>query len=78
MTAAAVKKLQALPGGLTPENIVAQPEATIAEAIYPVGFWRRKAGYLQRTAAVLLEQHQVLLPVLEQHQELLVLSLPFR
>lgn len=57
MTSAAVRKLQALPGGLTPQNMCDTDEAVIGQAIFPVGFWRKKAVYLQRTSAMLLEQH---------------------
>ncbi len=48
MTAAAVMRLRK--HGLTIDNIIASSEETIAQLIHPVGFWRKKAVYLKKTA----------------------------
>eukprot|EP00045_Choanoeca_perplexa_P004950 m.42003 g.42003 ORF g.42003 m.42003 type:complete len:286 (+) comp12847_c0_seq1:82-939(+) len=61
-TAAATRRLQALPGGLTPRNIIKLPEATIAETIQGVGFWRRKATYLKVTSQALVDNHDGCVP----------------
>ncbi|GJE88087.1 endonuclease III [Phanerochaete sordida] len=51
VTDAAVAKLRAAVGGtLTVEAILAADEATIAESIAKVGFWRRKTQYIKQTA----------------------------
>lgn len=41
----------------TPESLANLDEKTIADAIYPAGFYRTKAGQLKRIAAVLLAEH---------------------
>ena len=40
-----------------PEGMLALSEATIAKLIYPVGFYRRKAGQLREASRLLLERH---------------------
>jgi endonuclease-3 len=57
MTSAAVKKLQALEGGLTPQNVCKLEESVIGQAIFPVGFWRKKAVFLKKAAAILVEKY---------------------
>jgi endonuclease-3 len=56
-TAAAVRRLQALPGGLTPHNIQQLPAATLQATLLGVGFYRRKTAYLQDTSKILLEKY---------------------
>jgi endonuclease-3 len=46
-----------LRGGLTPDAVLAVPEAELAELLRGVGFHKRKASYLQRSAALLLAHH---------------------
>lgn len=41
----------------TPERMVATAEEEIARAIYPVGFYRRKAETLREVSALLLDRH---------------------
>ena len=72
MTAAAVKRLQAL--GLTTANVLLISDEILEKAIYPVGFWRKKViihlhcsrltqfslcqtQYLKKVAAILEEQY---------------------
>ncbi|KAJ1310519.1 hypothetical protein OPQ81_007250 [Rhizoctonia solani] len=58
VTTAAVENLrQVLPGGLTVDSILAADQSTIADAIKKVGFWRRKAEYIQGAAKILREKH---------------------
>merc|ERR1711871_1180245 len=54
---AAVRKLQAMPGGLTPESILAMKESVLAKELVPVGFYSRKASYLQRTCRILIDKY---------------------
>ncbi|EDQ92333.1 uncharacterized protein MONBRDRAFT_2386, partial [Monosiga brevicollis MX1] len=57
MTAAATRRLQALPGGLTPKSMASMEPEAIAQVIYGVGFWRRKGEYIHKTAKILLAEH---------------------
>ncbi len=41
----------------TPAAIASLPETEIARLIYPVGFYRTKAGNLRRTCGILVEQY---------------------
>ncbi len=41
----------------TPERMLRLREATIAELIYPAGFYRRKAGQIRAISRLLLERH---------------------
>jgi len=54
VTLEAGKRLFAL--AQTPEAMLQLPEERIAEAIYPVGFWRRKAASVQEVSRQLLER----------------------
>ncbi|OXC68949.1 hypothetical protein AYX13_02560 [Cryptococcus neoformans] len=57
VTSAAVTALHSsLPGGLSAASLAAAPLETIQECINKVGFWRRKAEYIQEAAKTLLEQ----------------------
>lgn len=57
VTSAAVTSLHtSLPGGLTAASLATAPLETIQECINKVGFWRRKAEYIQEAAKALLEQ----------------------
>lgn len=57
MTAAAVRRLQAeLPGGLTVEAVRRADEAELEEIIKGVGFHRKKAVFLKKTAEMLHEK----------------------
>jgi endonuclease-3 len=51
----AAKRLFALADG--PETMLALPEETIAEAIYPVGFYRVKAARIREVCGLLVERH---------------------
>jgi len=55
VTFAAMQRLKQ--HGLTCSNINETEEAEIARLIHPVGFWKRKASYIKRTAAILAEQY---------------------
>lgn len=59
VTHACVARLRAsLPGGLTPDGLLSvQQDYLGRELIKPVGFWARKANYLQRTAQILKDQY---------------------
>jgi endonuclease III len=57
-TAAAVKRLQDLPEGLTIDSILKTPEKDLAQVLRGVGFHNRKAIYLRETAAILKEKYQ--------------------
>lgn len=54
VTAAAMQRLQPLP--LTVQGILATEEARLAELICPVGFYRRKAAHIRKTAAIINER----------------------
>jgi hypothetical protein len=43
--------------GLTIENVISTPEEEIAKLIHPVGFWRKKAGYIKRVSQILLDEY---------------------
>lgn len=57
MTAAAVKRLQAEPEGLTPQAIVDMALPRLVELLRGVGFYRRKAEHLQAASHLLLQRH---------------------
>ncbi len=55
VTSQAVKNLHMnIPGGLTAETLAASPMEVIHTSINKVGFWRRKAEYIQEAARELL------------------------
>ncbi|WVO17159.1 hypothetical protein L204_104851 [Cryptococcus depauperatus] len=57
VTSAAVSSLHdTIPGGLTAESLAVAPLEMVQECINKVGFWRRKAEYIQVAAHKLLEQ----------------------
>lgn len=56
----------------TPAALAALPEAEIASAIYPAGFYRTKAGQLKRIAGILLDDHEGDVPA----DEATLLALP--
>jgi len=73
VTHACVARLRAtLPGGLCPEGLLAVSQQYLGrELIKPVGFWSRKASYLQRTAQMLIDKHDGdIPPTLDQLLEL--------
>ena len=43
--------------GLTPEHIVQSTEEELQDLIKPVGFYKRKAGYLKRATEILMEKY---------------------
>ncbi len=53
ITAAAVRNLKRMPGGLTVESVLRNSDATVHECIRAVGFHNRKVIYLKSTAKVL-------------------------
>ncbi|WP_456433321.1 endonuclease III domain-containing protein [Nitratifractor sp.] len=55
VTVEAAKRLFTL--AQTPREMVELSESRIAEAIYPVGFWRKKAASILRVSRILLERH---------------------
>ena len=60
MVGQAMRKLQtspALEGGLCATGVAAAKEDTIRELIYGVGFHNRKASYIKRATALIVEQH---------------------
>ena len=57
VTSQAVTNLHhALPGGLTAEALAAASIEQVYECINKVGFWRRKADYIQEAARKLLDK----------------------
>lgn len=60
ITAKAVMELQKLP--LDVETILKTDEETIAKAIYPAGFYRRKAKYIKDTTKILKEKYNSDIP----------------
>ena len=46
----------------TPQEMIALDEKTIAELIYPVGFYRNKAATVQEVSAVILERYGGVVP----------------
>jgi len=60
---AAVSKLQtALGGSLSIQGMIDAEEDAIAEAIAKVGFWRKKIGYLKKTALKLRDEFDSEIP----------------
>lgn len=56
VTAAAVRRLVAW--GLSPQHVVDTPLPQLEAMLKPVGFYVRKASYLQRTSKILLAKYQ--------------------
>ncbi len=55
----------------TPEELLSLPETELARLIYPVGFYRNKAKQLKKTAKVLIEKFNGIVPMtLEELTEL--------
>ena len=46
----------------SPQKLAAMKESTVANLIYPAGFYRTKAGSLKKIAAILLEQYKGKVP----------------
>lgn len=58
VTSAAVTNLHlTLPGGLTAESLAKADRGMVEGCINKVGFWRRKAEYIQETAVRLMESN---------------------
>ena len=55
VTYEAMRKLKE--NNLTVQNILKMPEAKIGELIKPVGFWKKKAGYIKRATEICHEQY---------------------
>ncbi|XP_077173144.1 endonuclease III-like protein 1 isoform X2 [Paroedura picta] len=51
VTSAAMMRLRQR--GLTVDTVLQMEEATLAQLIYPVGFWKNKARYIKQTSAIL-------------------------
>lgn len=62
VTGAAVYRLRQLPNGLTPSSVLEVSEQELADIIYPVGFFRRKAKYIQSAAKILIENYNSDIP----------------
>lgn len=60
VTLAATDRLFSLAG--TAQDIAALPEATIANAIFPAGFYRTKARSIRDTARIIVGQHNGAVP----------------
>jgi endonuclease-3 len=56
VTYAAVQRLRAMDGGLTPATVAATALGTLESLLKPVGFYRRKASYLQAMAQQVLKE----------------------
>ncbi|KAL3686955.1 hypothetical protein R1sor_013264 [Riccia sorocarpa] len=56
ITHAAAAKMQAR-GLLSIQGLCEAEESAISDAIYPVGFYTRKAGYLKKVASICMEQY---------------------
>ena len=54
---AAVRNLQAAPGGLTVQSVAAMEDAQLNACISKVGFHNNKTKYLKATARALLDEH---------------------
>ena len=61
VTAEAMKRLLAL-GLCTPPRVARASQAELEKAIYPVGFYRRKAEYLVQTARIIIDKHDGKVP----------------
>lgn len=58
VTSAAFNRLNSqLPGGLTVTSVAEASQSTMEDLIIPVGFFRRKAGYLIETAKILRDKY---------------------
>ncbi|XP_045613663.2 uncharacterized protein [Procambarus clarkii] len=55
VTHAAMMKLRA--HGLTVDNILATDDHTLGQLIYPVGFWKKKITYIQKTCEILKKDY---------------------
>ncbi|KAK8395273.1 hypothetical protein O3P69_006171 [Scylla paramamosain] len=56
VTHAAMTKLRQ--HGLTPDSLLATPDATLGELIYPVGFWKKKVVYIKKTCEILKRDYE--------------------
>lgn len=56
VTHAAMTKLRQ--HGLTPDNLLATPDAVLGELIYPVGFWKKKIVYIKKTCEILKRDYE--------------------
>lgn len=59
-TAMAVERLFAL--AATPQALARVSQARIAKAIYPVGFYKTKAGHLRNAARLIIDEHHGRVP----------------
>lgn len=57
VTAAAMERLKARQGGLTPETIRLIDVGELSVILCPVGFYRRKAEHLKRSAEILKSEY---------------------
>ena len=57
ITAAAMERLKSLKNGLTPETIRSLDLRVLSEILCPVGFYRRKAEHLMKTAEILKREY---------------------
>jgi len=64
VTAASSARLLAM--AETPEQLQALPEETIAQAVYPAGFYRTKARQLRQLARLLIDRHRAEVPSSER------------
>ncbi|VDP82831.1 unnamed protein product [Echinostoma caproni] len=60
VTAAAMARLQA--AGCTVDQLLAMNTTTLEQLIYPVGFYKQKAVYIQRTCRLLKEKYDYDIP----------------
>lgn len=57
VTAQAIKNLQTIPGGLTPETLLALTDEELDGHIAKVGFHKKKTIYLKKTALILRDDY---------------------
>lgn len=55
VTHAAMLRLRKV--GLSTKSVIEMPDDTLGELIKPVGFWRKKVGYLKNTAKILESEY---------------------
>jgi len=55
VTNGAMEKLKT--HSLTVDNIIKMNSTTLGQLIYPVGFWKKKVGYLKRTAEIIRDEY---------------------
>ena len=56
VTSAAMERLKRR--GLTPALLLAIPDEELGELIKPVGFWKKKIGYLKNSTRVILDKYE--------------------